>query len=156
VAAPSNVWDIELEQITDGVRGARLLERQPSKRLVGAVWELDPGAASGPYHAHHATEELLLVLDGAPTLRAPGGERELSRGEVVHFAVGADGAHQVLNRSDGPVRYLMVAAHTGTDAIEYVDQKQVVVYSVWPSLLRSEGLFFTHDLAPESADGGPD
>jgi uncharacterized cupin superfamily protein len=95
---------------------------------------------------HHATEELLLVLDGSPTLRTPEGERELARGEVVHFAVGADGAHQVLNRSDAPARYLMVAAHTGADAIEYVDEDQVVVYSNAPSLLQSEGLFFTHHL----------
>jgi uncharacterized cupin superfamily protein len=144
--APTNVWEVELEAIAEGVSGARLLERPPGTRLVSAVWELDPGGSSGPYHVHHATEELLLVLDGSPTLRTPDGERELARGEVVHFAVGADGAHQVLNRSDAPVRYLMVAAHTGADAIEYVDEDQVVVYSNSPSLLQSEGLFFTHHL----------
>lgn len=147
--APSNVWDLELEPIDEGVRGARLLERPQATRLVAAVWELDPGASSGPYHLHHATEELLLVLEGSPTLRSPDGERELSRGEVVHFAVGADGAHQVLNRSDAPVRYLMVAAHTGTDAIEYVDERRVVVYSKWSSALQPEGLFFTHELPPQ-------
>lgn len=149
MAQPTNIWDLELEAIAEGVRGARLLERPSGTRLVSAVWELDPGASSGPYHVHHGTEELLLVLDGSPTLRTPAGERELTRGEVVHFPVGADGAHQVLNRSDGPVRYLMVAAHTGADAIEYVDEKQVVVYSNWPSVLQSDGLFFTHDLPPE-------
>jgi uncharacterized cupin superfamily protein len=150
MAQPTNVWELELESITEGVRGARLLERPSGTRLVSAVWELDPGASSGPYHAHHGTEELLLVLDGSPTLRRPDGERELARGEVVHFPVGGDGAHQVLNRSDAPVRYLMVAAHTGTDAIEYVDERQVVVYSTLPSVIHEEGLFFTHDLPPES------
>jgi uncharacterized cupin superfamily protein len=147
--APTNVWEVELDGIAEGVSGARLLERPSGTRLVSAVWELDPGGSSGPYHVHHATEELLLVLDGSPTLRTPKGERELARGEVVHFPVGADGAHQVLNRSDAPVRYLMVAAHTGADAIEYVDERQVVVYSNAPSLLQAEGLFFTHDLPTE-------
>lgn len=146
MSKPTNVWDLELEEIDDGRRGARLLERPPGTRLVGAVWELDPGASSGPYHVHHATEELLLVLDGEATLRSPDGERVLTRGEVVHFSLGAPGAHQILNRSDGPVRYLMVAAHTGTDVIEYVDEQQVVAYSNWPSVLEQEGLFFTHDL----------
>jgi uncharacterized cupin superfamily protein len=145
MSAPDNVWNSELEAIGEGVRGARLLERPEGTRLVGAVWELDP-APRGPYHVHHATEELLLVLDGSPTLRSPAGERDLSRGDVVHFPVGGSGAHQVLNRSDAPVRYLMVAAHTGTDAIEYVDEGQVVVYSNSPSLVQGEGLFFTHDL----------
>ena len=149
MAAPTNVWELELEAIDEGVSGARLLERPAGTHLVSAVWELEPGASSGPYHVHHGTEELLLVLDGSPTLRTPGGERELARGEVVHFPVGADGAHQVLNRSDSPVRYLMVAAHSGTDAIEYVDEKQVVVYSTLSSVLQREGLFFTHDLPAE-------
>ena len=111
MTAPTNVWNVELEAIAEGVKGARLLDRPSGTRLVSAVWELDPGASSGPYHLHHATEELLLVLDGEPTLRSPEGERALSRGEVVHFPVGADGAHQVLNHSAAPVRYLMVAAH---------------------------------------------
>jgi uncharacterized cupin superfamily protein len=146
MSAPDNVWNSELEAIGEGVRGARLLERPEGTRLVGAVWELDPGASSGPYHVHHATEELLVVLDGSATLRTPDGEREVARGDVAHFPVGASGAHQVLNRSDAPVRYLMVAAHTGTDVIEYVDEEKVVVYSNSPSLLHDEGLFFTHDL----------
>jgi uncharacterized cupin superfamily protein len=146
MSAPDNVWNTELEAIGEGVRGARLLERPEGTRLVGAVWELDPGASSGPYHVHHATEELLVVLDGSATLRTPDGEREVARGDVAHFPVGASGAHQVLNRSDAPVRYLMVAAHTGTDVIEYVDEEKVVVYSNSPSLVHDEGLFFTHDL----------
>ena len=149
MTAPTNVWNLELEPIADGVKGARLLERPEGTRLVGAVWELDPGASSGPYHLHHATEELLFVLDGEPTLRSPDGERELSRGEVVHFPIGADGAHQVLNRSDANVRYLMVAAHSGLDAVEYVDEQTVAVYSKSPSLLQEEGLFFSHDLPPD-------
>jgi uncharacterized cupin superfamily protein len=149
VTAPANVWELELEPIADGVKGARLLERPSGTRLVGAVWELEPGAESGPYHLHHATEEFLLVLDGAPTLRSPDGERDLSRGEVVHFPIGATGAHQVLNRSAAPVRYLMVAAHNGIDAIEYVDERQVVVYSRLPSLLQDEGLYVSHELPPE-------
>ena len=143
---PTNVWNLELEDIDDGRRGARLLEPPPGTHLVGAVWELDPGASSGPYHVHHATEEFVLVLDGQATLRSPDGERELPRGEVVHFPTGSPGAHQILNRSDAPVRYLMVAAHSGTDLIEYVDEKQVVAYSHWPSHIQEEGLFFTHDL----------
>jgi uncharacterized cupin superfamily protein len=146
MSAPDNVWNSELEAIGEGVRGARLLERPEGTRLVSAVWELDPGGSSGPYHVHHGTEELLFVLDGSPTLRSPDGERDLSRGDIVHFPVGASGAHQVLNRSDAPARYLMVAAHTGTDVIEYVDEGQVVVYSNSGSLVQAEGLFFTHDL----------
>jgi uncharacterized cupin superfamily protein len=149
MSAPSNVWG-ELSTIDDGIRGERLLERPPGTRLVSAVWELAPGATSGPYHLHHGTEELLLVLEGTPTLRAADGERTLSAGDVVHFPPGADGAHQLSNRSEQKVRYLMAAAHTGLDAIEYLDEGRVVVYSRRPSRLQEEGLFFSHELSSDS------
>jgi uncharacterized cupin superfamily protein len=149
-AAPSNVWNLELESVPDewgaGVRGKRLLDRSKRPRLVSAVWELDPGARSPHYHTHHATEEMLLVLRGEPTLRTPDGERTLAEGEVVHFPVGARGAHQVRNDSSGAVRYLMTAAHSRFDAVEYVDQSRVVVYSAAESALQGERLFFTHEL----------
>ena len=102
--------------------------------LAGAValWELDPGASSGPYHLHHGTDEYLIVLRGRPTLRTPDGERELSEGEVVPFPRGRDGAHGLANRSDGVVRYVMAAHHGSPEVIEYVDDGVVIVGSRTP------------------------
>lgn len=150
VAAPRNVWNVELESAPEewgnGVRGMRLLDRSSRPRLVCAVWELDPGARSPQYHAHHAAEEMLLVLRGTPMLRTPDGERALEEGEIVHFAAGAPGAHQVKNDSAAVVRYLMIGAHNPFDAVEYIDESRVVVYSVAESALQGERLFFSHDL----------
>lgn len=150
MVVPSNVWDAELESAPDewgeGVRGARLLDRSARPRLVGAVWELDPGARSPQYHAHHTAEEMLLVLRGTPMLRTPDGERGLSEGEVVHFPPGATGAHQVRNDSPQVVRYLMIGAHNPFDAVEYIDEARVVVYSAADSALQGEPLFFSHDV----------
>lgn len=156
MAAPSNVWSVEFSPADpddpwpEGVRGERLLERPTGTRLASAVWELDPGAASPQYHVHHATEELLLVLRGEPTLRTPEGERKLAQGDVVHFPIGAAGAHQVLNHSEGVVRYLMVAAHSGVDLIEYIDEAQVVAYSNADSPLQGEPLFFVHEFTSDA------
>jgi uncharacterized cupin superfamily protein len=154
VAEPSNVWDVELdsapEEWGDGVRGRRLLDRSRRPRLVSAVWELDPGARSPHYHAHHTAEEMLLVLRGQPTLRTPDGERPLAEGEVVHFATGARGAHQVRNDSPDVVRYLMIAAHGRFDAVEYVDESRIVVYSAAESALQGQPLHFTHELRDDA------
>ena len=49
------------------------------------------------------------MLRGRPTLRTPEGERELAEGEVVAFPPGRGGAHQLINATDEPVRYLMVS-----------------------------------------------
>ena len=45
------------------------------------------------------------------------------------------------------MRYLMVAAHSNLDLIEYVDEAKVVAYSSADSLLQGEPLFFWHELA---------
>ena len=121
----TNVWT-ELDDLGDGVRGKRL-ERIRGETLAAAVWELDPGA-DVDYHFHHGTKELVVVLRGRLTLRTHDGERELEEGDVVAFPRGRDGAHGTLNRSDEPVRYLMVAAHESLDVIEYPDEGKVGIY----------------------------
>jgi uncharacterized cupin superfamily protein len=147
-----NVWNAELEDFGEGVHGARL-DRIPGEALGAAVWELDPGATSGPYHFHHGTLELLIVLSGRPTLRTPDGERELDEGAVVPFARGAPGAHQVTNRSDEVVRFLMVGSHTSPDVIEYVDSKRIAAAARTESISGDSLLkFFRHEDAVESRE----
>ena len=114
----TNVW-AQLEEFGEGVRGRRL-ERIRGETLGAAVWELEPGATN-TYHFHHGARELLLVLRGRLSLRTHEGERELSDGDAVAFPRGRDGAHGMTNRSDQPVRYLVVAHHDSPDVIEYPD-----------------------------------
>ena len=144
----SNVWtelDPEHDAIGAGVRGQRL-ERPRGATLAAALWELDPGTDSGDYHFHHGSEEMLFVLRGRPTLRTPEGERELAEGEVVHFARGPDGAHQVANRSGAVVRYIMAAAHPTPEVIEYPERGTLCVMARTPSQ-SGEPLFSFHRLA---------
>ncbi len=54
-------------------RAMRLGSRAGAAELGVTLYEIDPGGAVSPYHAHHANEELLLVLDGRPQLRTPDG-----------------------------------------------------------------------------------
>jgi uncharacterized cupin superfamily protein len=116
-----NVWEPQLPEIWSGIHGRRLV-REEGRPLTGAVWELTPGSPGVDYHFHHGTEEFLIVLQGTATLRTPGGERELPKGSVAHFSPGPDGAHTVMNHSDEAVRYVMIAAHTSPDIIEYPDK----------------------------------
>jgi uncharacterized cupin superfamily protein len=141
----SNIWD-DLEDLGDGVRGTRLLQRAKESRLRAAVWELDPGATSGPYHVHHGTEELLLVLRGRPTLRTPDGERELKEGDAVHFPAGPTGAHQLTNRSDEAARFVIAASHAVPEIVEYVDEGVATAWSIHDSLVTGESLEFRKKL----------
>jgi len=89
--------------------------------LAASIYELGPGQKSFPYHAHHANEEMLVVLDGDVTLRGPEGERSLSRGDAVVFSRGLEGGHQLRNDGQEPVRVLMASTLVAPDVVDYPD-----------------------------------
>lgn len=131
-----NIWSDEWAYESDEEWAASRATRLPRGERIGAtVYEIDPGTAGGSYHFHHGAEELLVVLRGRPTLRTPGGERTLTEGDVVHFPVGPDGAHQLINGTSEPIRYLMVANRPSPEAVEYPDTRQISVMALTESQL---------------------
>jgi uncharacterized cupin superfamily protein len=137
VAGMPNIWSDEWERERDDEEwAADRSTRLPRGEQMGAtLYEVPPGKTGGYYHFHHGAEELLVVLRGRPTLRESTGERVLEEGDVVHFPVGPDGAHQLLNRSDEPVRYLMVSTRPSPEAVEYPDSRQLSVMAFTESQL---------------------
>ena len=106
---------------------ARVGAQAGARELAANVYELDPGAVGAPLHVHHANEELLLVLAGTLSLRGPDGTQRLSAGAVIAFPRGHAGAHSLVNRSDAPVRYLVVSTTNRPDVVEYPDTGATLV-----------------------------
>ena len=130
-----NLYGDEWDETRDR-EGWRIKETFVGHRIGGSLLgasmsEIAPGDKHWPYHAHHANEEWLLVLRGAPTLRTPEGEQVLSEGDVVCFPRGREGAHQVINRTDEPVRVLLLSSMVGPDIVEYLDSG--IVYATSPT-----------------------
>jgi uncharacterized cupin superfamily protein len=98
--------------------------------LGGSMYELEAGDKLWPYHTHHANEEWVVVLRGTPTLRTPEGEQALSEGDVVCFPRGKEGAHQLINGTDEPIRVLMLSTLVAPDIVEYIDTGKVGARSV--------------------------
>jgi uncharacterized cupin superfamily protein len=67
---------------------------------------------------------------GEPTLRTADGEQQLREGDVVAFRRGKDGAHQVKNGTDAPIRVLMLSTLIAPDIVEYLDSGKVGARSV--------------------------
>jgi uncharacterized cupin superfamily protein len=110
-------WELEFGP----VRGARLGPAAGCAELGVSLFELEPGGQAAPYHVHYGQEELLIVLEGTLELRTPAGRREVTRGAVVGFPVGADGAHRVRNTSNAKARYLMVGTLRYPEVAEHLD-----------------------------------
>lgn len=128
---PPNVFTDDWEELFPPVEGWRSNTRRlaPGRTLGLTVIELPAGQTQCPYHFHHGSEEFLLVLGGAPTLRGPDGERQLEAGDFVHFPRGRDGAHQVFNRGGEPARYLIADAKVSPEIVEYPDSGKIASMS---------------------------
>ena len=119
-------WDGESERPGFTYRRAKLGAQAGAERLGASLYEIPPGEATFPYHAHFANEELLIVVSGRPSLRTQAGWRELETGEVVPFRTGRDGAHQLMNRSEEPVRVLVVSEMNAPEVTVYPDSGKVL------------------------------
>jgi uncharacterized cupin superfamily protein len=104
---------------------ARIGHELGTQRLGVSLWEVEPGQAAYPYHFHLGEEELLVVLAGSPLLRTPLGERRVEPGEVLCFLRGERGAHQLVNDSDEPLRFLAVSTNGEPDLVLYPDSGKV-------------------------------
>jgi uncharacterized cupin superfamily protein len=110
-------------------RTARIGASAGCERLGATLYEIDPGQNGSPFHLHHGNEEMIIVLSGRPTLRTLEGSRTLEPGDVVACQVGRGGAHQLQNRTDTPVRALVVSTMIYPEVAEMLDSEKVLVIS---------------------------
>ena len=73
-------WDAETDREPYRWRRSLLGRRAGSERLGASLFDVPPGGATFPFHAHHANEELLVVLRGTPIAAHAGGRAAAGRG----------------------------------------------------------------------------
>jgi uncharacterized cupin superfamily protein len=100
-------------------RRARIGRQLGAERLGASLFDVPPGEAAYPYHYHLGEEELLVILEGRPSMRTPGGWRDLEPGDVLCYPVGEEGAHQLVNRGEESVRFLAISTSGAPDIVVY-------------------------------------
>lgn len=103
-----------------------------------SLYELDPGETAWPYHYHAGNGEAMFVLNGTGIVRCPDPdgeaagpepiEHDVEAGDFLAFPASPDGAHQVVNNSDDPLRYLVVSTMRDPDVTRYVEADALGVY----------------------------
>jgi uncharacterized cupin superfamily protein len=126
-------WDAGRDEPPFRWRRARLGRQAGARDLGASLFELPPGAASFPLHAHYNNEEMIVVLAGSPSLISADGEvRGLVPGELVACPAGREGAHRLDNHTDEPVRVLVVSTMRAPEINEMLE----------------DGTFWVRDYAP--------
>ncbi|MEL6643605.1 MAG: cupin domain-containing protein [Pseudomonadota bacterium] len=102
-------------------------------RLGISVIELAPGKRGFPYHNHLAIDEAFVILSGTGTYRFGGEEHAIKAGDICGAPRGgADTAHQIINTSDAPLRYLGLSSRQDPDVVEYPDSGKYAAMAIWP------------------------
>jgi uncharacterized cupin superfamily protein len=91
------------------------------KQLGINLTTLLPGKESSVRHFHTHEDEFVFVLEGELVLRTDQGEQQLVAGMCAGFPAGSRDAHQLINRSDRPARYLEVSSDHPDDLPVYPD-----------------------------------
>ena len=93
------------------------------------LYEIPPGQALCPYHYEIGEEEWLLVLAGIATVRTPEGSEQIGPQRLVFFPRGREGAHQVRNDGQEPLRVLMWSNVLHPTATVYPDSDKIGIWT---------------------------
>jgi uncharacterized cupin superfamily protein len=148
-----NLETTPLRETGDGLLAARVGEEAGGVHLGASLYELAPGQEM-VFHYHVQREELLFVLAGQLSLRTAEGWDELPQGEVVAFPRGEHGAHGYRNRTDKPVRVLMISEQNAPNISVYPDSNQVGIFDAARPAERRFGALFDVEDAVSDYGGG--
>ena len=98
-----------------------------ARKLGYNVAIVPPGKKAWPYHKHHANEELFFILDGEGLLRMNGEEFPVRAGDFIAAPPGPEHAHQLINNSQAPLKYLSVSTMEQPEVVEYPDSDKIGV-----------------------------
>ncbi|MFP6742137.1 MAG: cupin domain-containing protein [Alphaproteobacteria bacterium] len=107
---------------------ARIGVELGAEQIGCALVELEPGKRAWPYHLHYAEEEMFVILEGEGTLRYDGETFPVREGDVIFTPTGPGTAHQIINTSDTPMRYLALSPRADAEVAEYPDSGKVGAY----------------------------
>ena len=132
-----NLEEIDLSEFGNGKAfSAQLGQIGPiiGTRQLGAMLHIvPPGKKAFPKHAHHANEEMMIILKGNGTYHQGEQSWPIREGDVVAAIAGGDEtAHQIENTSTSELHYLCVATQHDPDVVEYPMSGKFAVTSMVP------------------------
>lgn len=103
-----------------------------SKKLGFNVTVVPPGKRAWPYHAHRLNEEMFYVLEGRGSIRIGTATHAIRPGDFISLPPGRASAHQIINDSQAPLRYLAVSTMEVPEVAEYPDAGKLGVFDGTP------------------------
>ena len=134
MARPKNIVasaEVPLEEMARGEKFQSLRRRlglaAGGEKLGCSLYELPAGKAAFPLHAHLSNEEAVFVLAGEGVVRLVDAEHAIRAGDYLAFRPGGE-AHQIVNRSGAPLRFLAFSTMMYPEVATYPESRKLGVY----------------------------
>jgi uncharacterized cupin superfamily protein len=92
--------------------------------LGAALYELPPGKTATPFHRHHTSDEMFVVLSGTGTYRYGDVRLPIKEWDCLGAPAAGEG-HQIINTGEVSLRYLAFSNNTSADVVEYLDSGRI-------------------------------
>jgi uncharacterized cupin superfamily protein len=129
-----NLEEIALDDFRHGDKfSARLgrVGRKLGMQKIGCgLVVLEPGKRAWPFHGHYAQEEAFVVLEGSGLLRYGEGEYPIRTGDVIFTPTGPERAHQIVNDTDVPLKYLALSSMDTPEICYYPDSNKTGAFHI--------------------------
>jgi uncharacterized cupin superfamily protein len=144
-----NLADVPLRDLAHGEHFSAQLGRIGpligAKKLGCQLHIVPAGKKAFPFHAHHANEEMFLILEGEGICRFGAETYPVRAGDVIAAPAGdASVAHQIINSGAQELRYLCFSTRLDPDVVEYPDSGKLAVASMVPEDTGLRGARIAH------------
>ena len=124
----ANLDELPLTSLAHGTRfGAQTCEfgiRLGLHRLGVAIYVVQPGKTASPFHRHHVSDEMFLILSGVAEYRYGDDRLPVKAGDCLGAPAGGQG-HQIINTGSEPLRYIAFSNNGIADVVEYLDSGRI-------------------------------
>jgi uncharacterized cupin superfamily protein len=96
------------------------------KSLGCTLHVVAPGKRAYPFHNHHMSDEMFIILSGEGSYRFGKQSYPVRASDVLGAPAGKI-AHQLVNTGTEPLRYLAISTNGDSDVVEYPDSGKFAV-----------------------------
>jgi uncharacterized cupin superfamily protein len=125
-----NIDDLPLNKSSKGSNfevGAGEIGLPLGLTVLGAMLHVvPPGKAAFPFHRHHVSDEMFLILSGTGEYRTDKGTFPVKVGDCLGAPAGGM-AHQIINNGKTDLKYIGFSNTTHAEVVDYPDSGNVLV-----------------------------
>ncbi len=98
-----------------------------ARQLGYNITIIPSGKKSWPFHNHHVSEEMFLILEGTGLLRHGENQFQIKKNDIIACPTGDRSvAHQIINDGDTDLKYLALGTKRPYDICEYPDSDKIL------------------------------